>query len=323
MPLITIIVPCYNCHQYIDRCIRSLGNQTFSDFEIIAINDGSTDNTLDLLEELARIEKRLRIITQENAGVSAARNRGIEEAKGKYIVFCDADDFVGENYIADFVNVSHPKSSLVIQYPTIYDEKNGLLRYPCVNILKGCYNIVDGISKAKLLSNGYPFGKLFDTNIVLGHSLRFRQDISYKEDLIFILEYLQYVDLIDVTEGTDYRYCTHSNSLSTKWKHPDEVIAINSIIEILLDRINVPAYCRSEFEEFCVGETLHLMYNAPSGYSVKISSLAELRNSMRTDAFLMQTKFDRLLKPLYLNRYFLCFDLLKRLSNVLLKIYNR
>lgn len=324
MPLISIIVPCYNCDKYIERCIVSLTKQTYSNFEIIAVNDGSTDNTLELLNGIARTDTRLRVITQDNAGVSAARNRGIEEARGRYVVFCDADDFVEANYIADFINIPYSSSSLLIQYPMLYDESTKRLRHlQNKNPVVGIYNIKEGIIKANLLQNGYPFGKLFDTAIVRNHSLQFRNDISYKEDLIFNLEYLQCVNSIVIIPGSDYRYCKHPNSLSSQWRPPEDVIAINTIIETLLDKLNIPTDSRTPFEEFCVGETLNLMYNATTRYKKNISALSELRRSMRTDAYLMQTSFDKFLKLLYLKGYFRSFDLFKRLSNVLLKLYSR
>lgn len=323
MPLVSIIVPCYNCDKFIERCIVSLTKQTYSNFEIIAVNDGSTDNTLELLNGIARTDTRLRVITQDNAGVSAARNRGIEEARGRYLVFCDADDFVEASYIADFLNTPYSNSSLLIQYPMLYDESTKCLRHLQNNTVVGIYNIEEGIIKANLLHNGYPFGKLFDTAIVRSHSLQFRKDISYKEDLIFNLEYLQCVDSIAVIPGSDYRYCKHPISLSSQWRLPEDVIAINSIIETLLDKLNIPIDSRASFEEFCVGETLNLMYNATTRYKKNISVLSELRRSMRTDAYLMQTSFDKILRLLYLKGYFRSFDLFKRLSNVLLKLYSR
>ena len=91
--LISIIIPIYNAEKYIERCINSLKNQTYKNIEIICINDGSTDNSLNILKRIAITDNRITIIEQENKGVSVARNKGIESAKGKYIMFLDADDW--------------------------------------------------------------------------------------------------------------------------------------------------------------------------------------------------------------------------------------
>lgn len=321
-PSVSIIIPCYNCAHFIERCINSLRKQTFTDFEIIAVNDGSKDSTAEILQKLATEEERLQVINQPNAGVSAARNRGLDIARGKYIVFCDADDFVDENYISIFFDNSDADSTLVIQYPRLYNEKTGKLSSKKQNVTYGCHSVIDGIFKSKLLHNGYPFGKLFHTDIINTQSLRFREDISYKEDLIFILEYLLYVKSIKNTPESGYRYCIHTDSLSTKWKRPEEVVAINKLIEKKLDLLNVPSGSRWEFEEFCVGETLHLIYNAPTKCPAKLKVIKALRNSMQTDAFLIQNKFDQILRLFYIKRQYVCFDLLKRLTNIVLKIYN-
>ena len=99
MPKISVIVPVYNVEQYLRICLDSILAQTFQDFEIICINDGSTDNSLKILEEYKQLDDRLVILTQTQSGAAIARNNGIKQAKGEYIQFLDSDDYV-EN-IAD------------------------------------------------------------------------------------------------------------------------------------------------------------------------------------------------------------------------------
>ena len=92
--LISIIVPIYNSSEYIQRCIDSILSQTLTNFELILINDGSTDNSIDVLKEYESKDSRIIVINKKNEGVSIARNTGIEMAKGEYIMFCDSDDYV-------------------------------------------------------------------------------------------------------------------------------------------------------------------------------------------------------------------------------------
>ena len=94
MELISIIVPVYNINNYVEKCLISLMNQTYKALEILCINDGSTDDSLDILEKLSKRDSRIKIISQPNKGLSAARNTGIANAKGDYIVFVDGDDWV-------------------------------------------------------------------------------------------------------------------------------------------------------------------------------------------------------------------------------------
>lgn len=97
--LISVIVPCYNVAEYVERCLKSICNQTYRNLEILLINDGSTDNTLSIIEKIAQHDMRVRIISQNNQGLSAARQRGIEESTGEYITFVDSDDYVTADYV--------------------------------------------------------------------------------------------------------------------------------------------------------------------------------------------------------------------------------
>src|SRR5699024_8754189 len=92
--MVTVIVPAYNVEQWIKRCIDSICNQSFSNLEIIVIDDGSTDNTFKVLQECAKKDKRIRIIHQENSGLVAVREKGIKLAKGEYVGFVDGDDVI-------------------------------------------------------------------------------------------------------------------------------------------------------------------------------------------------------------------------------------
>lgn len=95
--MISIIVPIYNCEKYLEKCIKSLINQTYKDLEIILINDGSTDNSYEICKKYKKIDKRIKIINNNNKGVSYSRNQGIKIAKGDYITFVDADDYIETN----------------------------------------------------------------------------------------------------------------------------------------------------------------------------------------------------------------------------------
>lgn len=105
--LISIIIPVYNVEKYIDRCLSSVINQIYKNIEIIVVNDGSTDNSENICKKYAEEDKRIVLTNQSNKGLSAARNAGLEAAKGKYVMFVDSDDYVEENY------VFHPYHKLI------------------------------------------------------------------------------------------------------------------------------------------------------------------------------------------------------------------
>lgn len=108
---VSIVVPVYNCEKYVERCIRSLMSQTYRNLEIIVIDDGSTDRSMDVLQTLAETDDRIIVIRQENQGVSAARNQGLDAATGEYLTFVDSDDYVAVDYIEDFVKCQNEKKA--------------------------------------------------------------------------------------------------------------------------------------------------------------------------------------------------------------------
>ena len=103
-PVISIIVPVYNVEKYLDRCIQSILVQSFKKFELVLINDGSTDNSLKICQKYREEDNRIVLISQPNKGLSAARNTGLENIHGEYVCFIDSDDFVEKNYLRSLYN---------------------------------------------------------------------------------------------------------------------------------------------------------------------------------------------------------------------------
>ncbi|MBR3628081.1 MAG: glycosyltransferase family 2 protein [Elusimicrobia bacterium] len=114
MPKISVIVPTYNVEKYLSQCLDSILNQTFKDFECICINDGSTDNSLSILQKYASKDNRIKIINQENKGLSGARNAALKIVTGKYITFVDSDDFVSSDYLEKLINLAEKENSDIV-----------------------------------------------------------------------------------------------------------------------------------------------------------------------------------------------------------------
>ena len=113
-PKFSIIVPCYNVGQFIDECVDSIEKQTFTDYELILINDGSRDNSLSLCNERAKKNERIRVIDKKNEGLSVTRNKGIKEANGDFIVFVDGDDYIESNSLEEFNRAIDERTEIVI-----------------------------------------------------------------------------------------------------------------------------------------------------------------------------------------------------------------
>jgi len=235
--------------------------QSFNDFELIVVNDGSTDDSLEILSKYAH-DKRITILNQENRGVSSARNAGIEAAKSDWITFVDIDDYINPGYIGNFFSSPVDADVLRMQGCTIvYSDGH---RDEC-KFTHGCYDIMNGIVKGRLLHNGYSIGKLYNRNLILENRLRFDTTISYKEDLLFLLNYLSYCKCIDFLPYIDYIYCRRSGGLSWRYRNPEFLIELNTKLkETAMDLgpspRNITQYL-NEYDKFCVAETLDSIYS--------------------------------------------------------------
>ena len=112
--MVSVIIPAYNTEKYIERCLKSIIDQEYKKLEIIVINDGSTDRTLSICKEIALGDERIQIIDIDNSGVSKARNEGLRLAKGKYVCFIDADDYIEKDYIKKYLNVMNQTQADIV-----------------------------------------------------------------------------------------------------------------------------------------------------------------------------------------------------------------
>ena len=223
--LISIIVPLYNKDQYIKRCLLSILNQTYNDFEIIIINDGSTDNSEQIVRELNN--KKIRFYTTNNKGVSHARNFGIREAKGEYVCFVDADDYVSPNYLSTMIyNMDKNVDLIITNKIDVYgelmkkidiEEYSGYVR----NIPKYFYQ----------LGFCHPvWGKLYKKNIILDYQIMFK-NINISEDSFFNLEYLNNIDKkVKIVNNFDQYYVHYNLILKLVYANPIYHLKNNAIL---------------------------------------------------------------------------------------------
>ena len=124
--MVSVIIPVYNCQKYIERCIRSLLEQDYIDIEIITVDDGSTDQSADIIKKLQEEDGRIKYLYQENSGPGVARNKAVKQAKGKYLLFVDADDYVSTDYISDLVHVAEENNAelTIGGYTLIYEDSD-------------------------------------------------------------------------------------------------------------------------------------------------------------------------------------------------------
>ncbi len=215
--MISVVVPVYNVVSYLDECVASIVAQTYTVWECILVDDGSKDGSGELCDVWAKKDERIRVIHQENGGVSKARNRGIEEAKGEYVVFVDSDDKIGAEHLACMANA--PLADLVVS--GIRQEfQNGTFveyqpTYGKTFLLdeKGLEDFVDLNSKFLLYG---PVAKLYNLAFIKSHDISFPLACNYGEDLQFNLQYLEHVKTLSQVAHTSYFYRRGTDTLSTK-----------------------------------------------------------------------------------------------------------
>ncbi len=153
VPKISVILPVYNVEKYLRRCLDCLQNQTLTDFEIIAVNDGSPDNSIDILNEYAAKDSRIKVITQKNGGLSSARNTGTKNANGEYIYFLDSDDYIHFQTLEIAYNLAVQNNSDIVSF-----KKNTGLRTKI--LIKEFFGINGNNTRPKNLNKKYDLSKI-------------------------------------------------------------------------------------------------------------------------------------------------------------------
>lgn len=211
---ISIIVPVYNTEKYLEKCLNSLISQTLEDIEILCINDGSTDNSIKILEQYANRDSRIKIINKKNAGVSAARNTGISQAKGEYLGFVDSDDYVDLNFYEKLYNTAKEYNASIavagiIRFNEFHKKYHLKLNETILsNDLKTKLKLCDVPDKS------YVWNKIYKTDEFKKNNLNFSEGVYY-EDVIFTPKALYYLKDMVTVPDTYYYYYRRSNSIVT------------------------------------------------------------------------------------------------------------
>lgn len=187
-PLISVIVPVYNVEKYLPRCIDSIIDQTFKNFELLLIDDGSKDKSGEICDEYAKRDNRIKVFHKENGGVSSARNVGLDSAKGEWISFCDSDDYVYPSWLECFVkNLSLSPDLVITGFISQTIENNKQYKYIKANIFT-VQDVITELLEADIL--GYLWCKCFNKKIIKLSGIKFNERYIIWEDVLFIYQYL-------------------------------------------------------------------------------------------------------------------------------------
>lgn len=228
---ISIVVPVYNVDKYLNECLNSLINQTLKDIEIICINDGSKDNSLKILEQYQKKDERIKVINQDNLGVSIARNNGIKLAKGDYIGFVDGDDTVDLNYFEKLYNSITQNNSDIATATAIRKRKHSQKYRVFYNEEKTYTALEDKIKICNIPKCCYIWNKLYKKDLIANELFK---ENSYFEDILWLPNVIKKSNQITTTIDTNYYYRYNRNSIVKKnssKKQTDSYFAKKYIID--------------------------------------------------------------------------------------------
>lgn len=222
---VSVIVPVHNAGSYLSRCIESVLSQSYTDFELLLIDDGSTDGSKTVCDDYAAIDSRIRVYHKVNGGVSSARNKGLDEAKGDYIIFIDADDYVNPGYIEHLMNSD---SDLVITGAQRFNARNDSIAPLSTSSFSiedfpNHWNTETGINIIYCL----PFAKRFRSSIIQTNGIRFDENLFYSEDMLFIMRYLIHSNTCFELPSLDYMYRIENISRNRKFRMSANDLAIH------------------------------------------------------------------------------------------------
>ncbi len=214
MNKVSIIVPVYNIEKYLAKCLDSLINQTLEDIEIICVNDGSTDNSAEILNEYAQKDCRIKIINQDNAGLSAARNTGINAANGEYIGYVDSDDWIDLNFYEKLYNAAKDTDAdiAVAGIKRVggehYKEKVFLkFEEPATT-----ENTDEKFRLCDIPDKSYVWNKIYKLSEIKKHNLYFRVGVNY-EDIIYAPKIIHTLKRLTTVPDTYYYYLKRRGSI--------------------------------------------------------------------------------------------------------------
>ncbi|SKB63796.1 Glycosyl transferase family 2 [Lachnospiraceae bacterium] len=300
-PAVSVVVPAWQSEKTIGRCLTSLREQTFSDIEIIVIDDGSTDSTGDVVIQAAEMDSRIKYHYQENQGVSVARNLGIDRASGKYLMFLDSDDHVRRDYVERLVMTmsGDDRCDLAI---CSYDRRIHGCCVPVERLIRGGKRSGKEYLEETLIDPGHHYfgvvwNKIFRMGIIKSHNIRFREGITLGEDFVFSLDYLAFVKSVYVITDRLVVYCYQQQSSLSRVieKKPedcrDEMENRNKIFKFYhktLEHAGIAQKNRKKIYQYWIMFEIHQMYGLNHEYHWNEDVKRSWKNEIMANLFIKE-----------------------------------
>ena len=208
--MVSILIPVYNAAAFLSKCLYSVLNQTYQDLQVVIVDDGSKDHTLEVCQSYAEKDSRIEVYHQENQGVSPTRNHLLEKVKGDYVLFVDADDWIELDMVEYLVSLATEVGAEMVMCDRVINDAKPSDKKPVVNILSQEEAIHDFLLHEYFV--GALWNKLFKRSVVEG--LSFHKDIWYGEDALFTWYVLQNVNMVAICDKQLYHYYMNEESIS-------------------------------------------------------------------------------------------------------------
>ena len=239
---VSVIIPVYNSEKYLDRCLNSLVKQSYSDIEVIIIDNGSEDNSVNIIKEYSKNDNRIKMYTCNTSGASSARNLGLNNASGEYALFVDSDDYISEDYVEKMISYVKSKKTMVLcNNQEIWEDR--------IDERQLFENVDDEIlSKEEVIKEiasgkaGLVCSKLIDLSIVKENNIQFDTNVKLSEDLLFFLEIAKYTEeFIHINESLYFYDRRNENSITRRYLEnawENQIYVLNKV-EQILSQLNI------------------------------------------------------------------------------------
>ncbi len=224
-PDVSIIIPVYNVEKYIERCVKSLMMQDYENIEIILVNDGSLDDSTNIINKLSKEDSRIKILYQENSGVSAARNYGLRVALGDYIMFVDGDDWVDSDYVSYFLKLVKNNNCFIGMNKQHYSNEE--IKYEHESNIVSAEKAIEWIYSDKIFVAVW--NKIYKNDYLKRYNLIFNQNIWYGEGMLFNIECLQNVNKVAIGEKAIYHQTFNPESAMRNFNLKSNYCGISSM----------------------------------------------------------------------------------------------
>lgn len=215
---ITVVVPFYNEEKHLERCIDSILCQSYSDFSLILVDDGSSDGSAQICKKYEEKDSRIKYVYKDNGGISSARNAGLSYVNTEFVTFIDSDDWVENNHLEELMNGYTPDLQLSI-CAYCRDDGENVKKFHCDEFVSNDKTTIILNMMDALKYNSGPCNKVYRTKILKENDIKFDERYTVGEDLLFNMNYMKFCDRCKYSAKTFYHYMTNPNSMMNSMKH--------------------------------------------------------------------------------------------------------